>query len=117
MTGRAPTEAGMLLIVVEATSGPSANPVTSSEDVATEESMELDYVNEPYAPTNASPEMPDPVIPSPLDTSVATNIATPIAPKAGTSSSSDTTNVVLEHWANIVSSKEASSSQMDEQVD
>ncbi|KAH0580711.1 hypothetical protein H2248_002197 [Termitomyces sp. 'cryptogamus'] len=57
-------------IAVEATPGPSANPVASSEDMTPEKSMELDYVNEPYTPTNASPETTDPVIPGPSDTPV-----------------------------------------------
>ncbi|KAG5349900.1 hypothetical protein C0989_001354 [Termitomyces sp. Mn162] len=115
-TGAAPTEAGSLSVVVGATSGPSANLVVSSKDVTTDEFMKLDYVNELYTPINANPELTDPIIPDPSDTSVATNIATPIASEAGTSGSSDTTNIVSEGWADIVSSKEASSSHRDKWV-
>ncbi|KAG5351829.1 hypothetical protein C0989_004776 [Termitomyces sp. Mn162] len=114
--GAAPTEAGPSSVVVGATSGSSANPVTSSEDVTTKKSMELDYVDEPYVPINASPETTDSIIPGPLNASVATNVTTLVAPEARTRGSSDATNIISECWADIVSSKEVSFSQMDKWV-
>ncbi|KAG5726016.1 hypothetical protein E4T56_gene1655 [Termitomyces sp. T112] len=111
------TKVGLVATVVSATPGPTATSGASSWDMPMEESMALDYVDEPSAPMEASPETTSPVVPGPSKATVATNIATSIVLKVGTSGSSDTANAVLECWVDIVSSKEAASLQMDEQAE
>ncbi|KAG5338690.1 hypothetical protein C0989_006585 [Termitomyces sp. Mn162] len=111
----APTEEGPLLSVAAATSISLSSSGMSSEDAPMEESMELDANNSALT-TPVQPAMTPQVISSLTEAVVATNIATPITPGTGSSGPSDTTNTVLECWADIVSSKEAEALKMDEQA-
>ncbi|KAG5733428.1 hypothetical protein E4T56_gene11747 [Termitomyces sp. T112] len=108
----APTEAGPSSTIVGTTPSPSATLITSLEDTTTKE-MELDYIMKSSSLTSISSETTNPVVPDLSDTTVAINIAATATAKAGTSGSSETTNVISKCWANIVSNKKASSSQMD----
>ncbi|KAG5351688.1 hypothetical protein C0989_005282 [Termitomyces sp. Mn162] len=101
----APTEEGPSLSVALSTTNHATSSSVSSQNAPTEESMEQDYTNDSLAPTNAQPVMTTQVIPSPSDAAIATNIATPSAPKARSSGSSDTANTVSECWADIMSNK------------
>ncbi|KAG5338517.1 hypothetical protein C0989_007221 [Termitomyces sp. Mn162] len=102
--------------VASASIGLAATSNVSFQDAPTVESMELDYTNGTLVPTELCLEMTSPVIPGPLEMTVVTNIATSIICEAETSSSSDTANAVSECLADIMNSKEAISSQMDEHV-
>ncbi|KAG5332682.1 hypothetical protein C0989_006735 [Termitomyces sp. Mn162] len=53
----APTEEGPLLSVAATTTNPALSSGASSEDIPTEESMELDYANNSALPTDAQPAM------------------------------------------------------------
>ncbi|KAG5351551.1 hypothetical protein C0989_005992 [Termitomyces sp. Mn162] len=110
----APTEEGPLSSVAATTTNPALSSSVSSEDAPAEESMELDYVDNSALTINAQLAMTPQVVSSLTEVVVATNVTTPTAPEAGTSGSSDTANAVLEHWADIMSSKEAEASKMDE---
>ncbi|KNZ79501.1 hypothetical protein J132_09569 [Termitomyces sp. J132] len=115
--GAAPTEEGPSLSVAVAKSTATTPPLGSGvslEHAPTEESMQLDYADNSALTTPVPPAMTPQVVPSPTEVAVVTNIATPTAPEAGTSGSSDTANAVSEHWADIVSNKEAEASKMDE---
>ncbi|KAG5720075.1 hypothetical protein E4T56_gene8749 [Termitomyces sp. T112] len=57
-----------------------------------------------------------PVIPSASEVVVATNIATPTAPEAGSSGSNNMAHAILEHWADIVSDKKDAALKLDEQA-
>ncbi|KAG5335713.1 hypothetical protein C0989_000573 [Termitomyces sp. Mn162] len=81
-----------------------------------EESIELDYVNNSALTMDAQPAMTLQVVPSPMEVVLVTNITTPAAPEAGTSGPNDTANAVFEHWADIMSSKEAEAWEMDKQA-
>ncbi|KAG5719174.1 hypothetical protein E4T56_gene11829 [Termitomyces sp. T112] len=83
-------------------------------DAPSEESMELDYANNLAVRTSVQPVTSSPVVPSPSDAAVATNIATLAAPETVSNGSSDTANAVSECWADIMSNKEAVASKMDE---
>ncbi|KNZ81572.1 hypothetical protein J132_11391 [Termitomyces sp. J132] len=113
----APTEEGPSLSVAVAKST-AATPLlssgTSSEHAPTEESMELDYVNDSALTTPVPPATTPQVVPSPMKVAVATNVATPTTPEAGTSGSSNTANTVSEHWVDIVSNEKVEASKMDE---
>ncbi|KAG5352683.1 hypothetical protein C0989_001147 [Termitomyces sp. Mn162] len=113
-TSKAPTEEGPLLSVAEATINPAIGSGASLDNTPTEESMELDYANDSALPTSVQPAMTSSVISSPLDAAVVTNIATPATTETVSNGSSDTANAVSEHWADIVSNKEAVASKMDE---
>ncbi|KNZ77544.1 hypothetical protein J132_05169 [Termitomyces sp. J132] len=110
----APTEEGPLLSVAATTINPALSSSVSSKDTPTEESMELNYVNNSALTMDAQPATTPQVIPSPIEAVVATDIATLTAPEAG--GSSDMANAVLEHWVDIVSSKETEASKMDKQA-
>ncbi|KAG5351321.1 hypothetical protein C0989_006980 [Termitomyces sp. Mn162] len=114
--GAAPNEARPSLLAAAMSSSLSAAPVASSQAMTTEESMELDSHKEASALTTASSKATDPIAPGSLNVIVVTDIATAVAPKARTSSSINTTNVVSKCWADIVSNKEALSLQMDKQA-
>ncbi|KAG5333927.1 hypothetical protein C0989_004638 [Termitomyces sp. Mn162] len=103
----APTEKGPSLSVVLATTNPAMSSIASSQDTPTDKSMELDYANDSLAPTNSHPATIPQVIPSPLDVTIATNIATLATFEAGSSGSNDMANTVSECWADIMSNKEA----------
>ncbi|KAG5335118.1 hypothetical protein C0989_002373 [Termitomyces sp. Mn162] len=100
--------------VASASTGLAATSNASSQDTPTKESMELDYTDRTSVPIQPHLETTSPVIPGPSETMVVTNIAIPIVPEAGTSSSSDMANAVSECWVDIMGSKEAASLQMDE---
>ncbi|KAG5725031.1 hypothetical protein E4T56_gene12418 [Termitomyces sp. T112] len=104
-TNAAPTETVPSSLAEATSPSQSAAPVASSQD--------LDNHDKSSALTSASSEMTNPIIAGPSDVAVATDITTLIAPEARTSSSGDTTNIVVKHWADIVSNKEVSSLQMD----
>ncbi|KAG5350581.1 hypothetical protein C0989_010283 [Termitomyces sp. Mn162] len=93
----APTEKGPLSSVALATTNPALSSGAFSEDAPSEESMELDYINNSALTTDAQLAMTSQVVPSPMEAVVATNITTPTAPEAKTSGSSNTVNAVLEH--------------------
>ncbi|KAG5336744.1 hypothetical protein C0989_011967 [Termitomyces sp. Mn162] len=112
----APTEEGCSLSVASATTNPATSSSVSSQDTPVEKSMELDYANDSLAPTNPQLSITPPVIPSPSDAAIVTNVATPTAPEAGSSGSIDMTNAVLEHWAHIISNERAAASRMDKQA-
>ncbi|KNZ72256.1 hypothetical protein J132_04048 [Termitomyces sp. J132] len=112
----APTEEGPLLSVAAATSIPLLSSGVSSEDTPTEESMELDYADNSALTMPVQLAMTPQVVPSPTEAVVATNITTPTTPEAGSSGLSDMANAVLEHWADIMSNKEAEASKMDKQA-
>ncbi|KAG5338555.1 hypothetical protein C0989_007059 [Termitomyces sp. Mn162] len=112
----APTEEGPLLLVVAATSTPPLSSGVSSEDTLIEESMELDYTDNSTLTMPVQPATTPQVIPSPMEAAVATNVATPTTFEAGTSGSSNMANAVSEHWADIMSNKEAEALKIDEQV-
>ncbi|KAG5353042.1 hypothetical protein C0989_010848 [Termitomyces sp. Mn162] len=113
-TSAAPTEEGPSLPVAIATSIPPLSSGASSEDAPTEESLELDYANDSALTTPVQLATTPQVVPSPMEVVVATNIATPTTPEAGSSGPSDMANAVLEHWVDIVSNKEAEALKMDE---
>ncbi|KNZ79062.1 hypothetical protein J132_04762 [Termitomyces sp. J132] len=113
-TSVALTEEGLLLSVALATTNPATSSGASSDDAPSEESMELDYANNLAVPTSVQPVTTSPVVPSPSDADVATNIATLAAPETVSNGSSDTANAVSECWADIMSNKEAAASKMDE---
>ncbi|KAG5335513.1 hypothetical protein C0989_001189 [Termitomyces sp. Mn162] len=110
----ASTEEGPLLSVALATTNLASSSGASFEDAPSEESMELDYINDSVLTMDAQPAMTPQVISSPTEAVVTTNITTPTAPEAGASGSSDMANTVSEHWADIVSSKEVAALKMDE---
>ncbi|KAG5353536.1 hypothetical protein J132_10169 [Termitomyces sp. J132] len=110
----APTEEGPSSSVATATTDLATSSGVSSQDTHTEESMKLDYANDSVALTNLQPDVTPSVIPSPLDAVIATNVATPTAPEAGSSGSIDMANTVSECWADIMSNKEVAASKMDE---
>ncbi|KAG5337025.1 hypothetical protein C0989_011127 [Termitomyces sp. Mn162] len=112
----APTKEGPSSSVALATTNLAASSIASSQDVPTEESMELDYADNFLVPTNPHPETTPQVVPSPLDMAIVNNIATPAIPEAGPSGSIDTANAVLEHWVDIMSNEAAAALRMDEQV-
>ncbi|KAG5349984.1 hypothetical protein C0989_000882 [Termitomyces sp. Mn162] len=112
----APTEEGPLLSMALATTNPATSSGVSSEDAPSEESMELDYIDNSALTMSVQPVTAPLVISSPTYAVVATNVATPIAPEAGSSGSSDTANAVLEHWVDIMSNKEAAALKMNEQA-
>ncbi|KNZ78382.1 hypothetical protein J132_01036 [Termitomyces sp. J132] len=89
----------------------SAAPVASSQNTTAKEFMELDSYKESSALTTASSEATDSIALGSLDAAVATNVTTSVAPKAGISSLINTTNIISEHWADIVDSEEALSLQ------
>ncbi|KAG5338969.1 hypothetical protein C0989_005468 [Termitomyces sp. Mn162] len=95
-TNAAPTKEGPSLSVAMATTDCTTSSGASSQNAPTEESMELDYTDDSVVPTNPQPEVTPPVIPSPLDAAVTTNVATPAAPEAGSSGSIDMANTILE---------------------
>ncbi|KAG5349078.1 hypothetical protein C0989_006119 [Termitomyces sp. Mn162] len=95
---------------------PLSGSGASSDDALSEKSMELDYANNPMVPMPIQLATTLQVVPSAMEAVVATNIATPTAPEAGTSGSKDIANTVLEHWVDIVSNKEAKALKMDEQA-
>ncbi|KAG5352085.1 hypothetical protein C0989_003884 [Termitomyces sp. Mn162] len=107
------TEARPLSLVAAATTNPESSSGASSEDAPLEESMELDYTDDSALTMPVQPVTTMPVIPSTLEVVVATNIATPTAPEAGSSGSNNTDNAVLEHWEDIMSNKEAAASKID----
>ncbi|KAG5338034.1 hypothetical protein J132_09731 [Termitomyces sp. J132] len=110
----APTEDGPLSSVVAATSTPPLSSGAFSEDAPTEKSMEFDYADNSTLTMPVQPAMTPQVVPSPIEVTVATNVATPTTPEAGTSGSSDMANAVLENWVDIKSNKEAEALKMDE---
>ncbi|KAG5730761.1 hypothetical protein E4T56_gene3490 [Termitomyces sp. T112] len=114
----APTEEGPSSSSVAVAKSTAATPLlssgASSEHAPTEESMELDYVNDSALTTPVPPATTPQVVPSPMEVAVATKVATPTTPEAGTSGSSNTANTVSEHWVDIVSNKEVEASKMDE---
>ncbi|KAG5352622.1 hypothetical protein C0989_001445 [Termitomyces sp. Mn162] len=112
----APTEEGPLLSVAAAISIPLSSSGVSSEDTLSEESMELDYADDSALTMPVQLAMTPQVVPSPTEAVVATNITTPTTPEAGSSGLSDMANAILEHWANIMSNKEAEASKMDKQA-
>ncbi|KAG5334841.1 hypothetical protein C0989_002807 [Termitomyces sp. Mn162] len=116
----APPEEGPLLSVAVAKSTTATPPLSSgasSEHAPIEVSMELDYANKSVLTTLVPPAMTPQIVPSPIEVAVVTNVVTPTASEAGTNGSSDMVNAVLEHWADIVSNKEAEASKMDEQAE
>ncbi|KAG5716508.1 hypothetical protein E4T56_gene16171 [Termitomyces sp. T112] len=112
----APTEEGPLSSVAATTTNSALSSGASLENAPAEESMEFNYVDDSALTMNAQPVTTPPVVPSPREVVVVTNITTPTAPEAGTSGSSDTANAVLECWADIVSSKEVEASKMGKQA-
>ncbi|KAG5350374.1 hypothetical protein C0989_011314 [Termitomyces sp. Mn162] len=116
-TNAAPTEEEPLSSVALATTNPATSSGISSEDAPSEESMELDYINDSVLTTSIQPAMASLVVLSPTDTAVVTNVATPTASEAGSSGPSNTANAVLKCWADIVRNKEAAASKMDEQAE
>ncbi|KAG5335748.1 hypothetical protein C0989_000471 [Termitomyces sp. Mn162] len=112
-----PTEDGPLSSAAVAPSTatpPSLSFGASSDDAPSEKSMELDYIDDSTVPMPIQPAMTLQVVPSFMEAAVATKVASPTTPEAGTSSSSKTANAVSEHWADIVSNEEAEASKMDE---
>ncbi|KAG5334190.1 hypothetical protein C0989_004135 [Termitomyces sp. Mn162] len=112
-TSAALIEEGPSLSVAIAATDPAMSSGASSQNTPAE-SMELDYANDSVASTNSQLEATPSVVPSPSDAAVATNIATPAAPKPGSGGSIDTALAVSECWADIVSNEEAAASKMDE---
>ncbi|KNZ77541.1 hypothetical protein J132_05166 [Termitomyces sp. J132] len=78
----APTKEGLSLSVATAATNPATSSGASSQNAPTKESMELDYAKS-LVPTNPQPEATPPVILSPSDVAIATNVATPTAPETG----------------------------------
>ncbi|KAG5735440.1 hypothetical protein E4T56_gene12778 [Termitomyces sp. T112] len=113
----APTEEGPSLSVAAVTTNPALSSGASSEDTLSEESMELDYIDDSALTMIAQPAMTPQVVPSPTEVVVATNIATLTASEAGSSGFDDMANTVLEHWADIVRNKEVEALKMDEQAE
>ncbi|KAG5348982.1 hypothetical protein C0989_006726 [Termitomyces sp. Mn162] len=118
-TSAAPTKEGPSLLVAVAPSTAAPPPLSSgasSDDSPPEKSMELDYANDSMVLTPIQLATTLQIVPSSMEVAVATNVATPTAPEARTSGSSDTANTVLECWADIMSNKEAEALKMDEQA-
>ncbi|KAG5352398.1 hypothetical protein C0989_002487 [Termitomyces sp. Mn162] len=112
----APTEEGPSLSVAVATFIPLLSSGVSLEDALSEKSMNLDYADNFAVTMPVQPAMTPQVVPSPMEAVVVTNTATPTAPEADASGPSDTANAVLEHWADIMSNKEAEASKMDKKA-
>ncbi|KAG5719738.1 hypothetical protein E4T56_gene18556 [Termitomyces sp. T112] len=91
------TMAGLSAPVVLATPSLTATSSASSKNASLEEFMELDDTNSASVLTGVCLKTTSTIVSGPLDTTIVTNIATTVVPKAGISSSSGMANTISEH--------------------